>query len=84
MRDEPFGRLRTATFERLDGACRSRRMRPSTSSGHIEGSGQVASHAPSRWAIVAASTRLVTPSLLRMLDTCSVAVFGLMKSVSAI
>ena len=33
---------------------------------------------------MAASTRLVTPSLLRMFETCSVAVFGLMNSVSAI
>src|SRR6266508_3913242 len=39
---------------------------------------------PSRWAMVAASTRLRTPSLPRMLETCTVAVLGLMNSVSAI
>ncbi len=39
---------------------------------------------PSRWAIVAASTRLRTPSLARMLETWTVAVLGLMNRVSAI
>src|SRR6266545_6801703 len=39
---------------------------------------------PSRWAMVAASTRPRTPSLPRMLETCTVAVLGLMNSVSAI
>src|SRR6266511_2174877 len=39
---------------------------------------------PSRWAMVAASTRPCTPSLPRMLETCTVAVLGLMNSVSAI
>ena len=40
--------------------------------------------APTRTAIVAASTRLLTPSLSRMWVTWTLAVFGLMKSVSAI
>jgi hypothetical protein len=39
---------------------------------------------PSRWATAAASTRVWVPSLPRMLDTCTVAVLGLMKSASAI
>ena len=34
--------------------------------------------------MVAASTRLRTPSLVRMLETCTVAVLGLMNRVSAI
>ena len=32
----------------------------------------------SRWATAAASPRLVTPSLVRMLDTCTLAVLSLM------
>jgi len=32
--------------------------------------------------MVAVATRLVTASLLKMLETCNVAVFGLMKSDS--
>ena len=39
---------------------------------------------PRRWAIAAASTRPATPSLARMLETCTAAVLGLMNSASAI
>src|SRR3954452_1170587 len=39
---------------------------------------------PIRWATAAASTRPLTPSLARMFDTCTLAVFGLMNSALAI
>jgi len=38
----------------------------------------------SRWAVAAASPRVATPSLLRMLDTCTLAVFAEMNSSVAI
>src|SRR6266540_5070419 len=37
-----------------------------------------------RWATAAASTRVLTPSLARMLETWTLAVFALMNSSSAI
>src|SRR5207247_5793176 len=39
---------------------------------------------PSRCAMAAASVRLAAPSLPRMLDTCTLAVFGAMNSTEAI
>ena len=39
---------------------------------------------PSRWAMAAASVRLAAPSLAKMLDTCTLAVFGAMNSTEAI
>ena len=39
---------------------------------------------PSRWAMAAASVRLAAPSLPRILDTCTLAVFGAMNSTEAI
>src|SRR5438067_4997784 len=39
---------------------------------------------PSRWAVVAASTRLRTPSAARMPDTCEPAVFSVMNNRCAI
>src|SRR5436189_278438 len=41
-------------------------------------------YAPSRWAMAAASVRLDAPSLAKMLDTCTLAVFGAMNSLAAI
>src|SRR3954454_14486558 len=39
---------------------------------------------PARWAMAAASPRLATPSLARMFETCTDAVFGEITSVVAI
>jgi DNA-binding XRE family transcriptional regulator len=39
---------------------------------------------PSRWAMAAASVRLLAPSLPRMFDTCTLAVFGAVNSATAI
>ncbi len=83
MRAEPFDGLRTAPVEADGGALRQARG-TSQAQGRLAGAPPqvLGVITPSRRAIVAASTRLVTPSLLRMLDTCNVAVFGLMKSDS--
>ena len=65
----------------VDQASRSGRSASGRRAGPRSSAG---SFAPTRTAIVAASTRLLTPSLLRMCVTWTLAVFGLMNSTSAI
>ena len=65
------------------GAGRPRPRRPTWPSVLLRSVGRVASR-PCRCASAAASTRPATPSLARMFDTCTLAVFGLMKSAVAI
>lgn len=43
-----------------------------------------ASNKRSRWAVAAASPRLPTPNLAKMLETCTLTVFALTNSASAI